>query len=261
MFKAVWRFRQFLLSSIRRDLFTQFVRSKLGGLWVVLHPLAQVAIYTLVLAKILSARLPDIDSPYAYAIYLLSGLIAWTLFSDILSRSIGLFVGHGHLMKQVNFPRITLPIIVAGVCGANNLILMLVAMAIFWVLGQQFTLQLLWLIPLSGLVVMLSLGLGLILGTLNVFVRDIGQIVPVVLQMMFWLTPIVYPKNIVPEEYREWLAFNPMINIVEAYHSVIVYGRAPDLESLATVIIAAFVLCALSLLMFRRASPELVDAL
>ncbi|PWF66428.1 ABC transporter, partial [Vibrio sp. T9] len=96
-FLAIWRYRHFIASSIRNDLRSRFARSKLGAIWMILQPLAQVAIYSLVLSRIMSAKLPGIDNPYAYSLYLLSGMLAWSLFSEIVSRSITVFVDNGSL--------------------------------------------------------------------------------------------------------------------------------------------------------------------
>lgn len=261
MLRAIWQYRHFLSSSIYRELAAQFVRSKLGGLWLILHPLAQVAIYALILSQVLSARLPELSNQYAYAIYLTAGLLAWNLFAEILNRTVNVFVSNGHLMKQVHFPRVTLPAIVLGSCGLNNLLLLLAILSIFLVLGHEFTLALLWLPILMLLVASLAIGLGLILGILNVFIRDIGQVTPVVLQIMFWLTPIVYPISILPAHYLPWLSLSPMYHITLAYQKVLVYGQAPQWADLQGAVIMAIVCATIGLFLFRRASPELVDAL
>jgi len=261
MLNAIWRYRFFLFSSIYRELAAQFIRSKLGGLWLILHPLAQVAIYALILSQVLSARLPELSNQYAYAIYLTAGLLAWNLFSEILVKSVNVFVSNGHLMKQVNFPRVTLPAIVVGSCIVNNLLLLFAVLAIFVVLGHGFTLALLWIPILMALVACLALGLGLILGVLNVFVRDIGQVVPVVLQITFWLTPIVYPLSILPAHYLPWLSLGPMYHITIAYQNVLVYGQPPDMSQLGWIVGVAVLSGIIGLVLFRRASPELVDVL
>src|SRR5690606_35077483 len=120
MLQSLWRYRHFVLSSIRNELVTRFARSKLGGLWMVISPLAQVAIYALILSNLLAARLPGIENKYAYAIYLMAGLLAWTLFSDIITRCLTLFVDQGNLLKKMSFPRITLPAIAVGSSLLNN---------------------------------------------------------------------------------------------------------------------------------------------
>lgn len=261
MFRNLWLYRHFVLSSIRNELISRFARSKLGGLWMVINPLAQVAIYALILSNVLAAKLPGIDNQYAYAIYLMAGLLGWTLFSEIIGRCLTLFIEQGNLMKKMSFPRITLPTIVVGSCLLNNVLLFIAMLVIFALLGHQFSIAMLWLIPLTLTVVVLALGIGLILGVLNVFLRDIGQVVPIILQVWFWFTPIVYPENIIPESYRHLLNLNPMYPITRTYHQVLVYNVAPEFGDSAIICLISLGLMVLSLFMFRRASAEMVDAL
>ncbi|MEY4504149.1 MAG: hypothetical protein RL154_442, partial [Pseudomonadota bacterium] len=121
--KAIWAYRYFILSSIRTEFRSRFTRSKLGGVWMILNPLAQVAIYALVLSAVLSAKLPGITSQYAYAIYLMAGTLGWSLFAEILGRSLNIFVDNGNLIKKMSFPKIALPMITAGSALANNALL------------------------------------------------------------------------------------------------------------------------------------------
>lgn len=119
----------------------------------------------------------------------------------------------------------------------------------------------LWLPLLIGINIAFAVGFGLVLGVLNVFVRDVGQFMMVVLQLLFWLTPVVYMPNIIPEGLRAVLVFNPMAHIVTAFQDVILYGRAPELAGLLVVAASAAVLLIFSLVLFRRAAPEMVDVL
>lgn len=261
MFQNLWQYRNFVLSSIRNELIARFARSKLGGLWMLINPLAQVAIYALILSNVLAAKLPGIESQYAYAIYLMAGLLAWTLFNEIVTRCLTIFIEQGNLMKKMNFPRITLPTIVVGSCLLNNILLFIAMLGIFALLGHQFSAAMIWLIPLTLITVMLGLSAGLILGLMNVFVRDIGQGIPIVLQMLFWFTPIVYPVNIIPESYRYLLNLNPVYHLTSSYQQVLVYNEAPRIGSVVLIAAIALVLMLLSLFMFRRASGEMVDVL
>ena len=261
MLRSLWQYRHFISSSVRNELISRFARSKLGGLWMIINPLAQVAIYALILSNVLAARLPGIDNKYAYAIYLMAGLLAWTLFSEIINRCLTLFIEQGNLMKKMSFPRITLPAIVVGSCLLNNALLFVAMLAIFALLGHQFNLVMLWLIPLTLIVVVLALGIGLIIGVMNVFLRDIGQVVPIILQMLFWVTPIVYPVTIIPEAYRYWLSFNPIYPLTDAYQQVLVYGNNPEWEGVLIIVAIGLLLAGVSLFMFRRASAEMVDSL
>jgi lipopolysaccharide transport system permease protein len=261
MLRGLWDYRSFIVTSIKNEFAARFARSKLGGLWMIIHPLAQVAIYALILSNVLGARLPGIDNKYAYALYLISGILAWNLFSEIVGRCLTVFIEQGNLMKKMRFPRIALPVIVLGSCLLNNLLLFAAVLIIFAVLGHAPNIQMLWLLPLTIAVVALGIGIGLVLGVLNVFLRDIGQVVPIILQVWFWFTPIVYSVNIVPEYLKGTLVLNPMFSIVNAYHNVMVYKLPPDIGQVAVTFVLAGALMVLGLFLFRRASAEMVDSL
>ena len=101
---SAWRYRHFILSSIRAEIRARFIRSKLGGLWMIVHPLAQAAIFTLVLAGIMSAKLPGMaNDRSAYALYLLSGLLAWTLFAELVNRCLTLFIDNANLLERFSW--------------------------------------------------------------------------------------------------------------------------------------------------------------
>ena len=258
---AIWGYRHFIVSSIRNDLRSRFARSKLGALWMVLQPLAQVAIYALVLSRIMAAKLPGIDNRYAYVIYLMAGMIAWSLFAEVVTRSLTMFVDSGNLMKKMAFPRVCLPIIIGGSSLVNNLLLLATAIGVFLLIGHPPTLAMLWLPLLIGINLAFGLGLGLILGVLNVFVRDVAQVMTVVLQLLFWLTPVVYMPTIIPDRLRAILEFNPMMHMVVAFQNVLLYGRAPGMNGLIVLAVASTVLLLFALFLFRRAAPEMVDVL
>ncbi len=261
MWKSLWQYRHFILSSIRNELISRFSRSRLGGIWMIINPLVQVAIYALILSNVLAAKLPGIDNKYAYAIYLTAGTIGWSLFLEIVTRCLTVFIDNGNLMKKMRFPRITLPAIVIGSSLLNNGLLIVSATCAFAIAGHIPNLTLLWLIPLTLLVVLLATGVGLLFGIINVFVRDIGQVVPILLQILFWFTPIVYPATIIPKWLSPYLDLNPMIAIINGYHNVLVYSSAPSMASMLSSFAAALALLSLSLFLFRKAAPEMVDAL
>lgn len=260
MLRSLWQYRHFVLSSIRNDLVTRFARSKLGGLWMIINPLAQVLVLALILSNVLAAKLPGIETRYAYAVYLVAGLLAWSLFSDVINRCLVLFIEQGNLMKKMAFPRITLPAIAVGSSLLNNALLVLASLGVFVVLGHRLDFVMFWLFPLTVMLAMFAAGIGLVLGITNVFARDVGQVVPIVLQMWFWLTPIVYPVSVIPEPYRHWLQLNPIYPFVEAYHRTLVYGTIPDIGALAVIGAVAIGLLLVAVFLFRRAAEEMVDA-
>lgn len=261
-FASAWRYRQFILSSIQAEFRTRFGRSKLGGMWMIIHPLAQAAIFTLVLAEVMAAKLPNMaNDKLAYAIYLLSGLIAWSLFSEIVNRCLTVFIDNGNLMKKMLFPRISLPLIVAGSALINNLLLLLAVLLIFALLGHVPGPQVAW-VPLLVLLTMgLGLGVGLLLGILNVFARDIGQVVPVMLQLAFWFTPIVYTPSVIPAHLRPLLSLNPMTTIVQSFQDAMLFDKPLNIADLGWLTLVTLVLLSIVLALFRRASAEMADVL
>jgi lipopolysaccharide transport system permease protein len=261
LIRSLWAYRGFVASSIRNEFIARFARSRLGGLWMIIHPLAQVAIYALVLSNVLAAKLPGIDNPYAYALYLTAGILAWSLFAEIIGRSLTLFIDNGNLMKKMLFPRIAMPTIAVGSCLLNYALLLGAVLVVFALLGHFPDWRIVWILPLTVAIVALGVGVGLVLGIMNVFVRDVGQVVPIVIQALFWFTPIVYPIDIVPDPLRAVIEYNPMYPIVSAYHDVLVFGASPQLAPLAITLVVALTLMVLGLFLFRRASPEMVDAL
>jgi lipopolysaccharide transport system permease protein len=259
---SAWRYRHFIFSSIHAEFRARFVRSKLGGLWMIIHPLAQAAIFALVLAQVIGAKLPGMASnKFAYAIYLLSGMLAWSLFSEIVSRCLTVFIDNGNLMKKMLFPRINLPLIVAGSALINNLLLLLAILVVFALLGHIPGPRFAWA-PLLILMTMgLGLGVGLLLGVFNVFVRDVGQVVPIALQLGFWFTPIVYTPDVVPAGLRSALLLNPMTTIVQSFQNVMLFDTAPDIAGLTWIFLGTLLLLTVVLALFRRASGEMADVL
>lgn len=261
MLRGAWRYRHFILSSIGNDMRLRVARSRLGFLWIVIAPLFQVAIYALVLSSLMSARLPGIDNRFAYAIYLMAGFLAWTPFLEIVNRCLTIFIENGNTMKKIAFPRIVLPLICLGSAALSNLVFMIVVVAAYLLMGHNPGWALLWYPVLFLVTGIFALACGLIFGILNVFVRDVQQIVAILLQFGFWMTPIVYQIGIIPESFRAWLMLNPMLWIVDGYHQVFAYGQPPNLVALGGVALLSIVLSAIALFMFRKASADMVDAL
>jgi lipopolysaccharide transport system permease protein len=259
MISVLWRYRQFIRTSIRAELQGRFARSRLGGLWHVLHPLAQSAILAMVLSEVMGARLGAAKS--AYPIYLMAGTAAWGLFSEILNRCITVFITYSASLKKISFPRLCLPTIVWGSALVNHVLLLAAMSLAFLALGHApgWT----WLaLPLGILLIsVFAFGLGLLLGILNVFSRDVAEAMGIVLQLWFWLTPIVYSADMVPERFRWLIRFNPIAPFVRLYQDALLYRQWPDFAALWPSALAAAILFALAFLLFRRASPELVDAL
>ena len=261
MLEALWRYRYFVLASIAGELRGRYVRSRLGLVWSILHPLAQAAIFALVLSQVLGAKLAGVEHAAAYPIYLLAGIAAWNLFSEILNRCLTVFIEYSGTLKKIAFPRVCLPVIVFGSALLNHALLLLAIAVILLFFGLLPGTAWLALILGSVLISIFAFGLGVMFGIFNVFSRDVGQVVSIALQLWFWLTPIVYPMTILPEHLRWVLELNPMVPLVGIYQDALLLNQWPNPAQLVYPALVASCLFILSFLLFRRASPELADAL
>jgi lipopolysaccharide transport system permease protein len=261
MLRECWDFRGFILASVKRDFVSRYLGTQLGFFWAVAQPLAMILIYTLVFAQIMKPALPGHDSTFAYSIYLCAGILIWQLFSDLLNRSVGIFVHNAGLLKKVNIPKLALPIVVALSGLANFAVILVLFMGFLVTIGAFPAGAILAMIPVLLLVVAFALGLGVLLGTINVFYRDVEQSTSMLLQFWFWLTPIVYPGRTLPDVLSSVLAWNPMWPIVNFAQTVFLEDRAPGWSTLIYPTVVATIFVVLGLVAFRKLSGEIVDEL
>lgn len=253
--QEAWRHRELLYFLVWRDVKVRFKQTILGGLWVILRPLLNVAMFTVVFGRL--ARLPSDGLPYS--LFVFSGILPWTFFSAALTAgSLGL-VGNAHLISKVYFPRILLPVsaIVSNLIETS--LSFLVLFALMAKAGIAPPLSVVLTLPaVIGLVLVLSFGLSLWMGALNVRYRDIGNILPFLLQVWMYATPIVYPLHLVPEKYRWLVMLNPVSGVVGGFRSAL-FGRPWDLESLFVSGAFAFLFLVSGLKFFRKAERTFAD--
>jgi lipopolysaccharide transport system permease protein len=258
---AVYANRDFIFASIRREFELKYRNSLLGALWTVLNPLAMIVIYTLVFSKIMQARLPGLEGAYAYSIYLCAGILFWGVFSEIALRAQGVFLEQAHLLKKINFPRLCLPAVVVGSGLINFSIIFALFLGVLVLADALPGMELLALIPVLAITVWFAIALGVVLGILNVFFRDVGHFFGVVLQFWFWLTPIVYPASILPERAQALLVFNPLAHCVQAAQAVIVQHAWPSWSGLLGVALASVFLSLLAVRLYLRHGADMQDEL
>jgi len=261
LYRSLHSYRGFILGSVQREFQARYRNSLFGALWPVLNPLSMIIVYTVIFSHIMRARLPGVDDSMAYSVYLCAGLLAWGLFTEITLRSQNMFLENANLLKKISFPRICLPVIVLINASINFAIIIGLFLGFLLITGRWPGTVLLALIPLIALQMMFCAGLGMILGVLNVFFRDVGQLFGICLQFWFWLTPIVYPMSILPEWVQRLLQLNPLTNLITSYQNLFVYGQWPVWSSLLPIFISALVFCLIGLRLFRQRVGEMVDEL
>jgi lipopolysaccharide transport system permease protein len=261
MLRGIWAYRGFILGSVKREFQSKYRNSMLGAAWTVLNPLAMIIVYTVIFSQLMRAKLPGINSTFAYSIYLCAGLLTWGLFAEITGRCQNVFLEYANLIKKLSFPRICLPIIVVLSSGLNFLIIFSL-FSLFLILSGNFPgWAFLAIFPVLVVQIVFSVGLGIILGVLNVFFRDVGQLFGIVLQFWFWFTPIVYPITILPEGIRPLMALNPIAPLVNAYQDITVNSHWPQWETLIPVTLIGVTLCILGMYLFRKRAGEMADEL
>lgn len=259
--RDLWAYRGFIAESVKREFHARYLGTQFGWVWAIIQPLAMLSVYTLVFSRVMRPGLPGHDSAWAYSIYLCAGLLGWGLFSELLSRSVGVFVNNANVLKKVSLPKLTLPAIVVVSSLINYGIVMSVFVAFLLLTGHYPGWVALSAVPVVLILVGFATGLGILCGTINVFYRDVEQTLGVVLQFWFWLTPIVYVVKALPERIAALLQFNPMWAIVNALQGIFLDARAPDWGTLLWPAGLALALIALALRAFARLSGEIVDEL
>jgi ABC-2 type transport system permease protein len=232
-YRQVWSYRELLVQLVRKELKVKYKGSFLGFLWTLARPMLQIAIFYLAFTVFLGNRQP------AYALFLFTGLIVWTLFSDIVGGCTGTIVGNGPLINKTSFPREIFPLAVAGAALVNFAAQLPVLFVAIWLssLGGvpwHWTNAVL-LVPLAVVVALvLGTAVGMLLSAVTVYLRDVQHLVEIVLLAWFWLTPIVYPavfpvNNLAgshPALLAAYLA-NPMVPVVSAFQQAF-YTMGPE---------------------------------
>ncbi len=221
----IWSNRQTLWLMIERDFKSRYVGSAAGLAWSILHPLLKVGIYTLIFSLVFGRRVGDVP----FSLWLFCALLPWLMFSEILNNSIGIIEKHRSLITKTPFHSEILPLVVIGASATSHLIGFGVLVVVLLLCQQSIGLFALTLPFYLLCLVFLSLGLSWLIASLNVFIKDVGQIVGVVLQLWFYLCPIIYPATIIPQKYHFLMRLNPVYFITEGYRRALLYNEGVPL--------------------------------
>lgn len=255
----VWEYRELLYFLAWRDVKVRYKQTVLGVLWIVLQPVVSIVIFSLLFGGLL--KVPSGDVPYP--LFALAALIPWNYFTGSLTRASQSLVQSSNLITKVYFPRLIIPVsgVVAGLVDfAVSMMVLAVLMAYYRTPPTPTVLMLPFFLFLAMLT---ALGFGLWLSALNVRYRDVGYLVPFLLQMWMYLTPVVYSASLVPEQYRFILALNPMTSVVEGFRwsllgsTMSIAQATPVVFVISLVMLAAVV--ASGLVFFRSTERTFAD--
>jgi lipopolysaccharide transport system permease protein len=262
MFRSLWNYRGFVFGAVKREFQMRYRGSLLGGLWAVFNPLAMIVVFTVVFSKVMNAHLPENrGGAFGFSIYLCSAMLPWNWFAELLSRLNGVFIENANLMKKASFPRICLPTITFFSSAIHFFIIFALYLVFLAVIDAWPGMPLLAFPLVMVVQVSFAIGLGLLLGTLNVFFRDIGQFTGVLLQFWMWFTPIIYMVSTLSPSMQTVASFNPITSLAEANHAIFLQHTYPQWNSLIYPSVLALFLLGFGGMVFLRLSGEIVDEL
>lgn len=229
---ALWRHRRLIQSMVKRDIASRYRGSFGDVLWTILNPLLLMSTYFFVFGIVLESRLGPNNSRTDFVLYFLAGILPWLAFSEASGRSAHVLIEHRNFIKKLVFPVEILPVsqVFAGlVTEGFALLVFTVALLI---IQHRIPLSSLWLPALLIPQLLFTLGVCWFLSALGVFLRDLGQIIGLLLTLWFFLTPICYPETSIPPAAAELLTRNPIYVLVRGYRAIFLEGSAPAFHSL-----------------------------
>lgn len=244
-----------LYELVARDLKLMYKRSALGIAWTLINPLLQLAVFSFVFRSVLPVNITNFTS------FAFSGLLIWTWFQTALVQATGLITSNRPLIRQPGFPVVILPIVTV-MTGLIHFLLALPILLVFIAIDGVALKPVLAIMPiLLVLQFLLTVGLAYPLAALNVTFRDTQHTLGVLLQMLFYLTPIFYDISSVPAMFQWCYYLNPMVSLVEAYRDVLLKGILPNWQALITLSALVVVLLPLGHGVFKQQSSSFVEEL
>ena len=253
--RELYRFRDLLWSLAVRDIKVRYRQTLLGVAWAILQPLAFMFVFTLVFAKF--GKISSDGSPYALFSY--TGLVPWTFFTTGLTLAVNSVAANIGMVKKIYFPREVFPLGVVAGCLVDFLIAAALVGVLMVIYRVPATAQLIWLPWLIAIEIIFLAAVALFVAALNVFYRDIKYIVPLMVQLGLFVTPVIYSVSKVPAALRPWYMLNPLAVVIDSIRRVVLHGQAPELSALLAATGFAIALGVLAYWYFKRVEVKFAD--
>ena len=253
--KDLYNYRELLKTSITKDVGGKYKHSFLGVIWSFMNPLLQIAVYALVFQVILKSNIEN------YAVYLCCGLVPWQYFSSVVLRGAATIIDNGNIIKKVYFPREILPISVVASEGVNFLIstTIILGFVIFGGIGLSW--NILWYFLILAIQIIVSIGIAFIVSSLTVYFRDLLHLLGILMQLLFYATPIVYSMDSVPASMKWLLMLNHMSYLIEGYRNIFYNKTMPNFKGLLIALVMGVVLCVCGYFIFRKLEKRFAEEL
>jgi lipopolysaccharide transport system permease protein len=253
-FGELWRYRELLYFLIWRDIKVRYKQTVIGAAWAILQPLCQMVIFSVIFGAF--ARIPSEGFPYPIFVY--AGLLPWTFFANAVAQSSVSLVNQSQLLTKVYFPRLFIPSASIGVGLVDFGLSFCVYICLMLGYGHMPGVSVVLLPLLLLLTMMTALGVGVFLASVTVAYRDFRLVVPFMVQIWMYLSPVVYAVTLVPEKYRWIMAFNPMTGIIGGFRSVLL-NQPVDWNALGISAVVASLVLLLGVSNFRRTERRFAD--
>ena len=255
IFKDLYNYRELLKTSVKKDIGGKYKHSFLGVLWSFINPLLQILVYALIFPLVMKNG----GSYKDYTVFMVCGLIPWAYFTTVINRASFIMIENGNILKKVYFPRSILPLSLVTSETINFLVSCIIILAFIVIKGFGISKFILFF-PLVLLIqYVLLLGIALIFSAVTVYMRDIQHFIGVVLQLLFYATPIVYSIDTIPENFRWILKWNPMTYIIEGYRAIFYNQTMPDLKSLGVLGIISIIILIVGYLLFNKLQKRFAE--
>jgi lipopolysaccharide transport system permease protein len=253
--------RGLIRSLVRRELSSRYRGSVMGLAWAVITPAVMIVIFTIIFSGIFKARFGTEGGHFGFAVYLFCGLLPWIAFSEGVQRATSALTDNVNLVKRVVFPIEALPVNLALAALVHQALGTVVLLIAAWLLeGTLHPTVLLW--PLLLVPQLLAtIGLGWLMASLGVFIRDLPQINQLLLMAWLYLTPIFYPENIIPPQYHWLVNVNPLAPLIRSYRRILLEGQLPDFSGLSFTLAFALVCFLFGYWWFERTKKAFADVL
>lgn len=246
----------------RRDVASRYKGSVMGVFWSLIAPIVMLVVYTFVFSVVFNARWGDADAGRsAFALNLFAGMLVHGFFAEGMARAPALIQQHSSYVKRVVFPLWILPLVVVGSALFHTLVGFSVLLGAMLLLGQPLHWAVVLLPVLLLPLMLMAAGVGWLFAALGVYLRDLAQLVPVLITVLMFMSPVFYPVTVLPEAYQKWMYLNPLTPAIEAARRLLFAGELPSLSGFALYGLAAMLFSFLCLLVFRRLSKGFADVL
>ena len=247
------------LELAKRDIKNRYSGSIFGIWWSFIWPIIMIFIYTVIFSKVLGAKIPNLPVKFSYGIYLATGLLPWNTFANTLSRLTTVFIDNKFILSKIPIELTTLILSVVISELFSFSISFGVLVIILLLLNLKLTIGGFLIFTVSFIIQeILVIALGTFTSVFTVFIRDFKEIVNILLQLWFWITPIVYTTNVVPEEFQNVLKINPLYYIIEGFHQII-YPNPSFPKGLILIGSVSLLFLLLSLLLLKSLEADIRD--